>query len=419
MRLIHIADVHLDAPFARHAPELRGRLRDASREAFRSAISLALTQRVDAFVIAGDLFDGDTLELSTERFLTDELLRLGQAEIVAVYATGNHDPGSGSLHAGRIDWPSHVVVADGPSPITVDVTDERGEIRGRITAVGHADSRVSDDLSLSFPHPRHDGRAPEVAVLHSQVVGSLDAGSHDRYAPSELASLVRSGFDYWALGHVHRRQTLSETPQICYPGTPQGLSIRETGAHGVLLVDIPGPSKATAEFVEQAHVRWEAMEIVDPIEETTLAALVRRVERRWRELRDEDPGISGCEFIVRITIRGRTPLARELASPDGIETLRTEFLSAIGALDVEVRTRSLVPDVAWEDHRERPDVLGEALRLVEAVRLDPQLLQLDPTRLAGLRGAEGAEHFDQYIRGLLDQAEAEIAARLLIDPLER
>jgi DNA repair exonuclease SbcCD nuclease subunit len=374
---------------------------------------------VDAFVIAGDLFDGETLALSTERFLGEEFARLGEAGITVVYATGNHDPGSGTAHAGRIEWPANVVVADGPEPVSVEIDDGRGGIVGRISAVGHASSRISQDLSKAIPVPGGGARIPEVAVLHTQVLGSVDAESHDRYAPSELGALSRSGHDYWALGHVHRRQTLSETPRICYPGTPQGLSIRESGPKGILLVEIPTPGAATARFIEQAPVRWEALEITDPIDEANLTALVRRVEQEWSSARGEDLGNPGCEFIVRVTLRGRTPLVHELSNPDGIETLQGELRKVTGALDVEVRTRALSPPIAWEDHRERSDVLGEALRLVEEIRAHPHLLEIDPTQLAGLAHAGGEAELDQYIRRLLDGAEPAVAAALLTDPDDR
>ena len=126
MRFIHIADVHLDTPFARHTPELRSRLRDASRESFRRAVSLGIAQSVDAFVIAGDLFDGETLELSTERFIREEFARLSAAGIQVVYATGNHDPGNSSVRDDRIEWPENVTVVGGPDP-----GDDRHRAGGR------------------------------------------------------------------------------------------------------------------------------------------------------------------------------------------------------------------------------------------------------------------------------------------------
>ena len=110
MRFLHLADVHLDTPFAGRRPEVRRRLRGAVREAFGTAVDTALEESVDAVVIAGDLFDGATLSFQTERFLLDELRRLTEVGIPVVYATGNHDPGRQQRRS-RIEWPTGVHVS--------------------------------------------------------------------------------------------------------------------------------------------------------------------------------------------------------------------------------------------------------------------------------------------------------------------
>ena len=53
-----------------------------------------------------------------------------------------------------------------------------------------------------------------------------------------LSELTAKGYDYWALGHVHRRESVngSSHPRVEYPGNLQGRHIRETGAKGCLLV---------------------------------------------------------------------------------------------------------------------------------------------------------------------------------------
>ena len=76
---------------------VRQRLREASRVAFRRLVDLALEERVDALLIAGDLFDDERLSFQTERFLLEQLKRLDARDVPVVYATGNHDPGRAGL----------------------------------------------------------------------------------------------------------------------------------------------------------------------------------------------------------------------------------------------------------------------------------------------------------------------------------
>ncbi len=93
MRFIHAADLHLDTAFVARSEEVRTRLRQASRDALRRLVDLALSEEVDAVLLAGDLFDGDRISFQTERLLAAEVSRLAEASIPVVYATGNHDPG--------------------------------------------------------------------------------------------------------------------------------------------------------------------------------------------------------------------------------------------------------------------------------------------------------------------------------------
>ena len=61
MKIIHAADIHLDTPYIRRDEQLRLRLQDAGREAFRNLVDLSISENADALVIAGDLFDNEFL----------------------------------------------------------------------------------------------------------------------------------------------------------------------------------------------------------------------------------------------------------------------------------------------------------------------------------------------------------------------
>ena len=72
------------------------RLRSAALEALDRCVDTAISEQVDAVLIAGDLFDGTRLSFGTERLLLTRLARLADEGIQVVYATGNHDPGDGT-----------------------------------------------------------------------------------------------------------------------------------------------------------------------------------------------------------------------------------------------------------------------------------------------------------------------------------
>jgi DNA repair exonuclease SbcCD nuclease subunit len=405
MRFLHLADVHLDTPFAGRSPALRRRLREASREALAAALDCALTERVDAVLVAGDLFDGERLSFGTELFLLEQLARLGNAGVPLIYACGNHDPGREGRRA--IEFPKNVTVVADARPRRIRVSRADGTAAGFVTAAGHASAHETADLSRAFPPPPPGG-LPEVALLHTQVGGVPAGEDHHPYAPSQLPRLVESGYHYWALGHIHLRQRLSEVPAVHYPGNVQGRTPAERGAKGGLLVDLSAPDAPAVRFRSFAPVRFETLEVRGIEGDATLASLVSRVVRAWEQARS---GAAG-EWILRVVLSGPTPLARELEEEEDRAALARELEDALGVLDVDVWTRGTHPVPLAGDHRGRQDVLGEALRLVEAVRAGrAELPGLSADELAA---PEAREDVAVYVRTLLDGADGELLARLLV-----
>ena len=412
MRFVHVADVHLDTSFAGRSEQVRRRLREASRDAFRRAVDLAIREDVHAFLVAGDLFDGERLSFRTERFLLEETARLGDHGITVVYATGNHDPGSPATGGPRsLPWPPNVRVAADATPQRHLLSDASGQPVGYVTAAGHGTDREARDLSRLFPRPTGD--LPEVGLLHTQVHSSLGADAHHPYAPSELSFLLRAGYDYWALGHVHVRQMLADDPPVWYSGSLQGRTHADRGERGALLVDLSDRDAPAVSFRALAPVRWETLD-VDRLEGvSTLDELERHVQLAWRTAREADPGASGAEWMVRVVLSGACPLWSELRADENRDLLSRELCELLGALDVAVTADAVHPVLALEDHRARIDVLGEALRLAAAVRRgEARLGGVDPSDLAGV-SSDDRVTVDRYVRRLLEGIDGELAARLL------
>ena len=414
MRFLHLADVHLDAPFATRSPRLRRLLRRASREAFQAGVELALDESLDACLIAGDLFDRALISLPTEGFLVEQLQRLEEAGIPVVYATGNHDPGTASGPA--VPWPDNVTVVSSPEPRRIPVEGRTGGgVVGWVSAAGHDGPRVTRDLAKAFPRP--SGPGPEVALLHTQVVGARSEEAHDPYAPSELSTLRSSGYDYWALGHVHQRQELSRDPPIHYPGSTQGRTPAETGPRGGLVVHL-GEGAPQVRFEPLSRVRWEKLRIQGLEEVSTHHLLVSSLKARFQELRRQSPGLPGTEWILVAELAGPSPLWERLREGGDVQELEEDLASRLGAVALQLRIDGLEPPVRPEDHLRRQDVLGESLRLLRAIRRgDTTLPELRPEDLGGFE-AKGPGSLDAYVASLLEGGEGELLARLLERPGE-
>ena len=409
IRLLHAADVHLDTGFTGRSSGVRRRLRDASREAFRRVVETAVTERVDLVVIAGDLFDGDTLSFETERILGDGFTRLADAGIAVVYVTGNHDPGE-RLSRDRMRWPETVHVVTDGTPVTIEVRDEDGALIGRVTGAGHHSDMESRDLAASFPAPK--GGVPEIAVLHTQIVGSRAEDDHDPYAPAALSTLTAAGYDYWALGHVHLRQCLSDLPTVHYPGNVQGRTWKETGPKGVLVAEVEAGRPAVTRFVPLAPVRWELLRVRDLDEVGSLDRLVAAVRGAWERERKLAPD-PGTEWMVRVVLEGGCPLWRTLRSPEECDALGNELVRALGVLDVDVVAGMLHPVVDVEAHIGREDVLGYALRLLRETATGGHLPDGIGDELA--IGALSEAELRAYLAEILEDAEGELLSRLRVE----
>ena len=414
MRFVHVADVHLDTPFPGRSEPVRRRLREASREAFRRAVDLAIREEAHAFLIAGDLFDGERLSFPTERFLLEQMGRLADHGVTVVYATGNHDPGARDAGPRPLDWPPNVHLVGDTTPRKVLVQSRSGERVGYVNAVGHASSRESDDLSRLLPKPA--GELPEVGLVHTQVHSSLGAEEHHAYAPSELTYLLRAGYDYWALGHVHLRQELADDPPIWYAGSLQGRTHSERGERGALLVDLSDRAAPMVSFRAMAPVRWETLEVGRLDQVTSLDGLERQIQLAWDAERGRDPGSGTTEWMVRVVLTGPCPLWSTLRNEEDRELVARELGELLGALEVSLQTEAVHPVLALDEHRERVDVLGEALRLARAVRRgEARLPGLGAGDLAGAPSDDQAV-VERYVRELLGDVDGEIAARLLSTP---
>ncbi|MSR35225.1 MAG: DNA repair exonuclease [Gemmatimonadetes bacterium] len=412
MRFLHIADVHLDTPFAGRSDEVRRRLREASREALRRAVSCALTERVHAVLLAGDLFDGERMSFPTERFLLEELGRLAEACIPIVYATGNHDPGRDAKRTRPLDWPPNVEIVGDGEPRRIVVRDRDGQEVGHVTAAGHASRRETGDLAASFPAVG-DQSLPQVGLLHTQVRGSSGSDEHEPYAPCDLPRLIASGHDYWALGHVHLRQCLAEAPAVHYPGNLQGRTHRESGPKGGLLVGLARGARARVEFRAFAPVRFETVSVMDIEDADTLERLLARMRTAWDSARRDDPGEPGADWIARFRFSGGTPSWKRLGDEEERTALAREIARDLHLLDAEVQVGALHPVIRVDEHRGRMDVLGTALRLLEDVRAGRAAVPgLQVEELAGMDRPDAGDAV-AYVRGLLEGADGELIARML------
>ena len=321
-RFVHTADIHLDSPLrslALRDPALSELIGGATRLAFERTIDLCLDEQVDALMIAGDLYDGDQTSMKTALFLAAQLRRLDESGIRAFIVRGNHDAESRITR--ELLLPEGVKVFGGRGE-AVELERPRGEIPVVVHGISFAKPHAPKSLVSKFK-ARIEG-ALNVGLLHTSLGGSAQ---HDDYAPCSVAELVDTGFDYWCLGHIHKREVHSREPFIVMPGMPQGRDINEAGPKSVTLVTVGNDGSVESRPYPTSIAQFERLE-VDLTGIQDWRDMVERVGANLKQTRDT---VDVEHMVVRLTLKGRTDLAWRLRR--NLDVAKAEADSRAAMLD--------------------------------------------------------------------------------------
>lgn len=287
--------------------------------AWRRVVEFAISARVDAVLLAGDVVQSDNRFFEAFGVLERGIRDLSTAGIHVVAVAGNHDVDvlprladeiAGFHLLGRGGrWEAHDLARDGRTFARIVGWSFPRQAVDR-TPLESFDASIALDRSV-----------PRIGLLHCD----LDVGA-SRYAPVARRELELCALDAWLLGHIHKPSLADGTPPIGYLGSLQGLDPSETGVHGPWIVRIDGANTLQIEHVPLAPLRWEAIDIavegLGSIDEIRSCA-ARALTDVHRKVASESsrPLAVGC----RLRFTGRSPhsaeLRRVVASRE-IESLR-------------------------------------------------------------------------------------------------
>jgi hypothetical protein len=165
------------------------------------------------------------------------------------------------------------------------------------------------------------------------------------------------------------------------------------------------------EFAALAPVRFERLRL-DDVGASGLAGLAGEA---MVALEATQPGAPGEDLIVRLDLRGRSPLALALRDPEERRGSAEEIALALGALSAELRCEHLRPPLDLERHRGQPHLLGAALELASRAAADDALLdELAPAVLAREDSGDPAAR-RAYVAELLGEIDETLAEALLTE----
>lgn len=269
MKFLHIADVHLDSPFLGLSflpSELFCQIKNAIQLSFEKAVNFAIDNDVDLVLLAGDTFDSIHPTPQSKIFFANQIKRLVDRQIQVVMVLGNHD-------YSQIDdlllneSPYFKIIGSNEQIEQVDFMT-KSQYKYRVVGFSYQHNHITEDIIAKYP-PKNTS-IYTIGLAHAGMKQS--SVDQNNYAPFTLNEVKDLNYDYFALGHIHLRQVLSQEPWIVYSGNLQGRHVNEKDAKGFYFGQVDEQSQNTQlQFIDVSPIVWQTVDLIldEPFKSTT------------------------------------------------------------------------------------------------------------------------------------------------------
>lgn len=239
MKFVHIADMHFDIPFTTLNKNNFGEQRRLEqRKTLKKIIEYIIQNQIEYLFICGDLYEQQYIKKSTIEYINQLFMQIPQTKI---YITpGNHDPYLKNSYYNQYNWSKNVYIFGNQIQ---KINNENIHIYG----YGFNDFYMTNSQieQIQIQEPQHIN----ILLTHA----SIDSGADKEYAkynPIPKNELRKKGFNYIALGHIHKPYYNQEENQnIVYPGSTIALGFDEQGKHGMIVGEIDENKNLKTQFI--------------------------------------------------------------------------------------------------------------------------------------------------------------------------
>lgn len=239
MKFVHIADMHFDSPFVNLSEkDIMGDLRRLEqRKVFKKIIEYIKENNIKYFFISGDLYEHKYIKQSTIDYINKLFEEIPETNIYI--APGNHDPYTKNSYYNKYNWSKNVKIF-GPKVEKIETQD------ANIYGYGFDDFYCSDSGVENIEIEQTE--KPNILIIHGNIDGSTIEDM--QYNSMSKKMLQEKGFDYVALGHIHKKDyNTEENQKIVYPGSTISLGFDELGEHGMIVGDLE-KNKLETQFIK-------------------------------------------------------------------------------------------------------------------------------------------------------------------------
>ena len=250
MKFVHIADMHFDIPFVvlNNRNNLGEKRRFDQRETLKKIIEYIQEKNIDYLFIAGDLYEHEYIRKTTIEYINNLFKQIPNTKIFI--APGNHDPYINSSMYKAFNWNNNVHIFSGELEL---IEENNCDIYGYGFNDFYCKNSIIDKI-----HINNENKV-NILITH----GALSGGTLENmeYNPINKSKLKQLGFDYVALGHIHKLDYNNEINQrIVYPGSTVSLGFDELGSHGMIVGELD-KEKIKLEFIPIDNKEFKELEL--------------------------------------------------------------------------------------------------------------------------------------------------------------
>lgn len=264
IKIVHIADLHLDSPFSGCTLSERNERREELKKALSDVCSYCRENSTDILLVAGDLFDGEFVRRKTIEYVAGCFASIPETRVFI--SPGNHDPYNSVSPYKYCRFPDNVHIFTDETLETVEIS----ELGTAVYGYGFTTGKISS-TPVSGIHPFDTSRI-NILVGHADLDDPTSP-----YYNIKISDIASSGLDYVALGHIHKQSgILNFGETVCaYSGCLVGRGFDECGERGMIAGEIAKGSvlleyiPVTSSGYDEIEIDVTGKEISDIIKEVT------------------------------------------------------------------------------------------------------------------------------------------------------
>lgn len=247
MKFVHIADIHFDMPFTvLNKNDLAENRRLDQRKVFKKVIDYIKENNIEMLFITGDLYENEYVRKSTIEYINDCFKQIPNTKIFIT--PGNHDPYLNNSYYNQYSWNENVKIF---------TQMEKVQINKNIDLYGYGFTSFYSKVT-NLPQSLDTSKV-NILLMHADLNGATK--ENVEYNSILESTLMLSGFDYIALGHIHKNNVY-ENKKIVYPGSLISGGFDELGKHGMVVGEINEiDRKITREFIPLDNKEFKEIEI--------------------------------------------------------------------------------------------------------------------------------------------------------------